>query len=280
MRYINRFILVCLIGCSFNLSAQSDQKKNETLLVQADTLLGREDFAGALSLYSKVVEKSKFQSTDEYRVLYKRAYCYYSLGEYENALADINRYIDKVPDEQAKLMRAYINQELEDYDGQLKDLNEFITSNPGNPEMLRWRASVLMEMERYNDARKDLRLLLQYQESPELKAYLGLSYYYQDDPDSAIVIFDQVIASNPQFTEAYLYASSLSLEQEAYDLALDYADRGLAVDPKNPTLIFYKGIALVEKEKTNEGCKCLTEAFKSGMDDAADYLKNYCYGVE
>ena len=177
-------------------------------------------------------------------------------------------------------MRAYINQELEDYDAQLKDLNEFIIANPGNPELLRWRASVFMDMERYTEARKDLRLLLQYQPSPELKAYLGLSYYYQDDPDSAIVIFDEVIASNPEYTEAYLYASSLSLEQEAYDLALNYIDRGLKIDPANHTLLFYKGVALVEEEKTDEGCKCLTQAFNEGMDDAADYLKNYCYGVE
>ena len=90
MRAVRKSIFICLAFFSFSLSAQSDQKKNEALMVQADTLLGRQDFAGAVALFSKIIEKAKPQSAEDYRVFYKRAYCYYSLGEFENALADIN----------------------------------------------------------------------------------------------------------------------------------------------------------------------------------------------
>lgn len=269
-----------LMAGPFFAFAQSAFDKKEALLVQADTLLNREDYEGALVLYNKVIGKSKLVSDEDYLVFYKRAFCYYGLGKFESALKDVNHYIQKVPNEQAKLLRAYINQELGNLEAQLQDLNEFIVASPGNPELLRWRASVLMDSERYAEARKDIKLLLQHEATPELKVYLGLTYYYLDNQDSALIIFDEVIAATPEFSQPYLYAASLSLEQEAYVLALQYCNGGLKVDGTDLTLLFYKGIALVELENIEEGCRCLTKAFAGGMDDAADYLKGYCYGVE
>jgi tetratricopeptide (TPR) repeat protein len=259
--------------------AQSDKDKNAALMAQADTLLSREDYTGALGLYNQIIEKSKTVSEEDYSVYYKRAFCYYGLERFEQALKDINLFIQKKPDDQAKLLRAYINQELGNYEDQLKDINEFINAHPDNVELLQWRASVFMEMERYKDAQKDIRKVLKYQDSPELRSYLGLTYYYQNQPDSALTIFDDVIAKDPDNIQTYLYAASLSLEEDAYELALQYIDKGLKKDPNNNTLLFYKGIALVETDKVNEGCRCLTKVFAAGFDDAGDYLKSYCYGV-
>lgn len=269
-----------LMTSPFFVSAQSMPDKNEALEVQADTLLNRQDYAGALGLYNKIIEKIKLADPKDYQIFYKRAFCYYGLGKFDDALKDVNQYLQKIPDEQGKLLRANINQELGNFEAQLEDINEFIAANPGNPDLLRWRASIYMESERYAEAQKDIKLLLQYQKSPDLKSYLGLAYYYQQNPDSALIIFDEVIAENPEYPQTYMYAASLGLEQEAYDLALQYINGGLKVEPSNLTLVFYKGIALVENENMDEGCRCLTKAFAGGIDDAADYLKARCYGAE
>lgn len=276
---IKGFIIVMMVNPFFAF-AQSNADKSAAWLVEADTLMGRQDYTGALALYNKVIEKSKLVSDEDYKVLYKRAFCYYSLARFDDALRDVNQYLQKVPDDQAKLLRAYINQELGDFEAQLADLNEFIAGNPGNPDLLRWRASVFMESERYAEAEKDIRVLLKYQPGPELKAYLGLTYYYRSNADSALTIFEEVMAEDPEYGQTYLYATSLALEEEAYDLALQYVNKGLSLDPANLTLLFYKGIALVEKDETDAGCRCLTKAFAGGMDDASDYLKAYCYGVD
>jgi len=272
-------LIILMMGPVF-VFAQTASHKNEALMVQADTLLARQDYEGALTLLNKIIDKSKLASNEDYDALYKRAYCYYGLGKFENALSDINQYLKKIPNEQAKLLRAYINQELGNYEAQLEDLNTFIASSPGNPDLLRWRASVYMESEQYDAARKDITQLLQVDDSPELKSYLGLIYYYQDKPDSALTVFEEVIAKNPDYLQPYLYAASLTLEEEVYDLALRYIDAGLKIDAGNLTLLFYKGIALVESDREEDGCRCLTKAFTGGMDDAGDYLKSYCYGGE
>ena len=279
IRRIAGIAALLIITSSAFLMAQSDKEKNASMMAQADTLLSREDYTGALELYNKIIEKSKTVSDEDYSVYYKRAFCYYGLERFEQALKDINQFIQKKPDDQAKLLRAYINQELGNYEDQLKDINEFISAHPDNVELLQWRASVFMEMERYKDAQKDIREILKSQDSPELRSYLGLTYYYQNQPDSALTIFDDVIAKDPDNIQTYLYAASLSLEEDAFELALQYIDKGLKKDPNNNTLLFYKGIALVETDKVNEGCRCLTKVFAAGFDDAGDYLKSYCYGV-
>lgn len=275
---ISRFLIVLLLAIPSIGMAQGSGDKSE--LAQADTLMGHEDFAGALAIYDKLIGKSKLSSDEDFELLYKRAYCYYGLRKFDAALTDINRFIERVPEPQAKILRAYINQELGNSEAQLKDLNEFVNINPDNAELLRWRASVLMDLERYVEARHDIKKILAQNPTPDIKGYLGLTYYYSQDADSAMLIFDEVIASNPEHAQTYVYASSLALEQEAYPLAVQYIDRGLRVDGTNTTLLFYKGIALVESEKIDEGCRCLSKAFTNGVDDAGDYLKQFCYGVE
>jgi tetratricopeptide (TPR) repeat protein len=244
---------------------------------EADTLVARNDYANALILYSKLLNKSKPNTEEEYQLYYKRAVCYYGLENFSEALKDINTVIEKYPSPQAKLLRAYINQALDDYEAQLVDLNELIALNSDNPEMIQWRASVLMQSEKYEDAQQDIRRLLQYQSSPQLKSYLGLTYYYQEDADSALMMFDEIIKEDSNFIQAYVYAASLCLDQDAYKLALSYIDKGLQKEPANSTLLFYRGIGLVETDREIEGCRCLTKAFNAGIDDVAEYLKEYCY---
>ena len=273
-------LILILLMSSFFAFAQSQSDKNKALEIEADTLIGRQDYAGALKLYSAIIQKSKPHTEEEYKLYYKRAVCYYGLQNFAEALKDINIYIEKYPQEQAKLLRAYINQGLGDDEAQLADLNELLSSNPDNPELIQWRMSVLMESEQYAEAQKDIRRLLNYQSSPELKSYLGLAYYYQNNPDSALTIFDEVIKEDPKFVQTYLYAASLCLDEEAYKLALNYINMGLQAEPSNMTMLFYKGIALAESNQTEEGCRCLTKAFKGGIDEVAAYLKEYCYTVK
>jgi len=267
-------LIVAMMMGTFLTVAQSEKE------VEADTLVAQQDYAGALSLYNKIIEKSKPQTEEEYQVYYKRAVCHYSLENFEDALKDVNILIEKYPQPQAKLLRAYIYQELENYEAQLEDLNELLSLNPDSQELIQWRASVLMEMGKYADAQKDIRKVLVSQSSPELKSYLGLTYYYLDNPDSALIIFDEVIKESPDFPQPYLYAASLCLDESAYELALAYIDNGLKVEPSNLSFLFYKGIGLVETGKKEEGCRCLTKAFQAGIDDVADYLKEYCYSNE
>jgi len=81
------------------------------------------------------------------------------------------------------------------------------------------------------------------------------------------------------YSPSYLYAGTFCLQEKKFDLALKYLELGLRIDPTNHSALFYKGVSLIELKRTDEGCSCLKKAFDAGEDDAADYLKEYCYDV-
>ena len=129
-------------------------------------------------------------------------------------------------------------------------------------------------------AKNDLKQVKLIQDDAEIQTYLGLAYFNTDQPDSAFISLKKSMELDATYQPAYLYAGSFHLQNEEYNLALTYLNLALRIDPKNYMALFYKGIALVEKDKITEGCSCLAKAFYAGVDDAGDYLKEYCYGEE
>jgi tetratricopeptide (TPR) repeat protein len=271
-------ILVFLI-ISISAFGQKSGNKIGTTEVQADTLLNRQDFIGALKLYNKVLKAKKSKEPDF--ILYKRAICYYSLGEFEKALKDLAIFLPAYPTfPQGKLLRAFVNRELGDAKAQLEDINELLAQNPYSVDLIRWKAGILIELEEYRQARDILQNLAYRERDEEIELYLGLAYYYLENPDSALLHFDEAIGLNGGYVPAYVYAASLCVEQAAYDLALTYCNLGLRLDSQNVDLILDKGIALVEKGNLDDGCSCLAQAFYQGADGAKGYLTEYCYNAD
>lgn len=266
------------VFCSNVVWAQNPKWK--ALEVEADTLLNNQDFQGALKLYTKIINGSK-PKNQSVETLYKRAICYYSLGDFENALKDLNIFIPAFPgSSQAHLLRAFVYREVGDTEHQLIDLEEVISSRPGDPGLLKWRATLYIDKGEYLLGKRDILEVLNFQPDAEAQTYLGLAYYNLNHPDSALMSLNKAIELDVNYLPAYFYAGSFCLQEGEYDLALKYINLVLRLDPKNPTALFYKGIALVEKKNFDVGCSCLNKAFYLGLDDAGDYLKEYCYEVE
>ena len=272
--------LVILMVISSSFLWGQDRSKLQTWITQADTLMSRDDYDGAIKLLNKVVKESKLQTEEDYLALYNRAICHFSLGHFDQALADVNQYLNQYQEEHARMLRAYIYQEQGRTDLVLEEVSRLSSNDPDNIDFIQWKIDLLMDGKNYAAVRPDIRKLITLQPSTQLLAYLGMNYYYDDQPDSALTVFDEVIKTDPTIHDVYSYAASVCFEEDAYILALKYIELGLKNDPTDNELIFYKGIALVELSRTQEGCRCLTKAFNAGEDDAVDYLKEYCYGLD
>lgn len=264
-------------------SAQAQSKPSKIAVAEAlgDTLLNHENFVGAIKQYNKVAKATKLKTPEDRKILYKRGLCYFYLGEFDKAIADLNIFIrenENLP--RAKILRAFIYRELGENELQLADLNDALDGDQFNADLLKWRAGLLVEMERHREAVSELKKIKLWGTDEEVELYLGMSYYGLDEPDSAITHFDAAIALNGGYLPAYMYAGMLSLEQQAYPLALTYINLALMLEPSNLQLTFYKGIALIETDNKDEGCRLLSKAFYGGIDDAGDYLQEYCYPSE
>lgn len=273
--WASAYVAFVLLTVTADLFAQQDKAAGwET---EADTLMAHEDYEGALRLYNRILGgRSDKQSSS--KILYKRAVCLYSLGHLEAALADVNHFIESFPAvPQAELLRAFIYRAQDDAEGQLRSLRQLLRSDPLNVELIKWEASLLIHKDEYDSARDKLNYAQMLTSDAEIELYLGITYYYTDDPDSALRHFDQALQLKPDFLTALLYAGSLCLEQSAYKLALTYLDPAYSLEPGNLSVLYYRGVALAELDRLEEGCRLLSKAFYGGEDDAAGYLKSYCF---
>jgi tetratricopeptide (TPR) repeat protein len=277
---MHRILFIVLATFILN-GAFAQNEKLKKMEIEGDTAMNKGDFAKAIKIYSKVVKSSKLKERADYLPLYKRAGCYYSTSDFHHALEDLNQVIPKIPGlPQARMLRALVYGELGQADKKKEDLDQALTAEPANPGLLKWRASVYMEDEDYKEAKKDLEVAKLFNDDAETEMYLGVAQYNLGSIDSAFQSLNKSIELDATYMPAYMYASSFSIDQDKYDQAMKYLDFAGRLDPKNTTIYFYKGIALVELEKIDEGCRFLRKAFYAGVDDASGYLKEYCFGVE
>ncbi len=269
-------LAVLLFNDAFAQNAKA--KKSE---VEADTAMSRQEYSKAIKLYTKAIKTSKLKERADYFAVYKRAVCYFSTSDFNHALEDLNQVVEKIPGlPQAKILRALVYGELGQQDKKIEDLDDALVGDPANPGLLKWRASIYLEDEEYKRARKDLEVAKLFEDDAETEMYLGVAQYNAGSVDSAFQSLDKAIQLDATYMPAYMYASSFCLEEDRYEQALTYLDFAGRLEPKNTTVFYYKGIALVELERAEEGCKFLRKAFYGGLDDASGALKEYCFGVE
>jgi tetratricopeptide (TPR) repeat protein len=274
-------LLFIVLAFFFIETAFAQNEKVKKIEVEADTAMSQQDYPKAIKLYTKAIKASKLKERSDFLDVYKRAVCYFSTGDFNHALEDLNTVIPEIPGlPQARMLRGIVYGELGQKEKKLEDLKQALTGDPANPGLLKWRASIYLEDEEYTLARKDLEIAKLFQDDAETEMYLGVAQYNAGSVDSALQSIDKAIQLDATYLPAYMYGGSFCLEQDKYDRALNYLDFAGRLDPKNPTIFFYKGVALVELEKEDEGCTYLRKAFYGGLDDASGYLKEHCFGVE
>jgi len=280
-RWLMHKILVIVLAIFFVSGAFAQNAKAKKYEVEADTAMSQQDYPKAIKLYSKAIKASKLKERADYLDVYKRAVCYFSVGDFNHALEDLNTVIPQIPGlPQGKILRALVYGELGQQDKKLEDLASALNADPANPGLLKWRASIYLEDEEYKLARKDLEVARLFEDDAETEMYLGVALYNTGSVDSAMMSLDKSIQLDATYLPAYMYASSFCLEEDRYQDALNYLEFAGRLNPKNTTIFYYKGLAYIELEKEEEGCKYIRKAFYSGFEDAGAALKEYCFGVE
>lgn len=271
----NAFVFI-LLATPLLLLGQND--KIASWETEAEALMQAEKYEEALKVYDRIISNTRADDPRANEARYKRAVCLYSLDNLNDALKEINEFIEQSPTfTQARLLRAFIYRELDNTEGQLRDINYLVGMSPLNTELIKWQSYLLIQKEQYDSAQSRLQYASMLKNDAEIELYLGMTYYYADDADSAIVHLDKAIDMKPDLFPALLYAASICLDQEAYTLALQYLDKAAVLDPENLSVLFYKGIALSESGKLKEGCRYLSRAFYAGEDAAAGFLERNCF---
>jgi len=272
-------LLLSLVIFFFTHTSSSAQN-NSASEAAADTLMSQQKFEQAIELYTQIIQTSGLKEKEDYSPLYKRAFAYYYSGQFDKALKDLDIFIPQFAHvAQAYILRAFIYTQTGEEELLLENINRAIELQSDNLELVKWRGSILLQIGKYEQAKTDLLAVRGAMDDAELETNLALVYYSLDQVDSAFQSIHKSIELDATYEPTYLYAGSFCLELEQYQRSIDYLNLALLLNSENTSAWFYKGTALVQLTRTDEGCRLLTKAFNAGEDDAADYLKEYCYEV-
>lgn len=127
---------------------------------------------------------------------------------------------------------------------------------PDNRDFLLKKASVLQEMHAYNEAAAIAAdLMTRYPYTIKYKqAYVnslmsaGTDYQRNQQPDSALAMFNQVLALQPKDSMALLYSINILNGQQRYDSALAYTAQGMKYYPDNEAFLMKRAITLENKK--------------------------------
>jgi len=275
------FVVLCLIlSAESFLFSQSVKAKNWAS--KADTLFSQEKFQDASELLSRAIKSTKLRNDQTVTWFYKRSLCYFYLQEYNKALNDlevVSAQSSKFPS--INLIKAFIYKALGDQAQELSHLEKAIDSlSMPSPEINRWYGILLFKNEEFAKAKNILSELAKVRDDAEIEMYIGVCFQQQSQYDSAIISFNKSIGMDAINSQAFIFAGQIFLEKGVYNMAIKYFNLALRIDPTVKEAIFLKGIAFVELKNLDYGCQLLNRAFYSGYDEAADYLKEYCFHID
>lgn len=274
---MTKLLMSLVILFSLSTMSLAQTQKWET---EADTLMEKQQFEKAIDLYSKAITASSLKAKEDYRPVYKRAIAYYYTGQFDLALKDLDTFTKQYSQvAQAHILRVVIYGQIGDDEKQLTSIERAIELQVDNFELVKWRGSIHLKLGNYAKAKADLLQVRGLMDDAELETNLAVAYYSLEQMDSAFQCVNKSIELEATYEPAYLYAGSFCLELEQYQRGIEYLDLALLLNSENASAWLYKGMALVQLKRTDEGCRLLTKAFNAGEDDAADYLKEYCYEV-
>lgn len=169
-------------------------------------------------------------------------------------------------------------------------------------ELLLERAQQLVQLQRYKEAEKDLRLLLSQQpENPDALALLAICQAEQGQlpeamktiqnaigksPDADYLLYlhslflfrsdklkdaerviKNAISFNPRSADYFGLLAAIKISQKEFAQGLDYANQGLAVDPDNLQCLNTRSNALFKLDRKEEAYSTIQEALNQDPEN-------------
>lgn len=118
---------------SYLASTSEGPKRDQVLLIKAETLFKKQDYAAALPVY-QAVENSSLAPRLKEEALFRLGWCYQQSQQPEKAIAAFSKFLEQAPSHtlapSALAQRAVAFQQTKDFAGALKDFDAILTRFP------------------------------------------------------------------------------------------------------------------------------------------------------
>jgi tetratricopeptide (TPR) repeat protein len=237
----------------------ADLGKNDEALADLDkSLAGEPDNVGTLEAKSLILARMK---------------------KYDEAIAVIDEVQKKMPDSTFPLLqKAQIHNEQKKYDEAIEDLTKAYEKDLGNIAILLMRASIHFEKGDKDKALADADECLRLRKNqPEATRYRALLLSEMGRMDEAVSSLEKLIDYDPQEkTQTVLTLGSLYVTKKQSAKAVDIYNKYLAKEPENGDFLRGRGDAYLNIGKAAEAIADYEHAYKIMPKDSG-LLNNFAW---
>jgi tetratricopeptide (TPR) repeat protein len=160
---------------------------------------------------------------------------------------------------------------------ELGDPSEFVKRsleiNPASPAARALSATLLLDVERYDEAAAEARRGLEADSTaPDALIALAAAQYLQNDTAAYRATLARVQARQPRSAEAAIGLSNIAARNRLYGDALRFAQSGVDLDPKASRALTHLGINAMRTGEIDRGREALTKSFE--LDPYDPWTKN------
>ncbi len=205
---------------------------------------------------------------------FNRGNIYASIGDFEQALVDYNRAIQlDESDAHYYLHRGRVNAELQHFAVAVENYERVIELDPMLVEAYFWMGVAHFELGEYEKAVVDYTTLLEYVPNM-IEAHLsrGRTYVALDEYQQALADYDKVIDLDPHNIAGYDQRAQVFALLSLFDRALDDFSSALELNPDSALIYAHRGRIYASMNKFDEAIDDLTRATELDPYSPEPYL--------
>lgn len=235
-------------------------------LVEAFTSHQAGRLADAERLYRQILTAQPDHSDS----LYLLGVISYQRGDYAQALDQIDRALDKNPDNGLVWnQRGLALQRLKRFEEALAGYDRALVLWRDHAEVLCNRGAALHELKRFDEALASFdRALAVRPDYAEAFCYRAAALVQLKRPEDALSSYDCALAIQPDYVDALSGRGDVLVELKRFDEALASYDHALGIQPDNAERLCNRGVALYELKRTEEALASYDRALALGLDSA------------
>lgn len=200
------------------------------------------------------VEETPRERTDDISAMLGRAEILANKGKIEQAIRLYRRILERQPRNATatgRLGRMFFR--LDARETALEHYNRALGNDPGHLDTLVYRAELLVEQGRYEDARTDLLRVLEYDSDSYQACYLlGVLYITIGTYDAAIRMLSRALDADRTKAEVHHQLGKAYCHVEMHTEAIEHFEALLRHDPRNEQAYRYLGMIYDKNKKTDK----------------------------
>lgn len=231
-----RYLFICMFAILV-FSCQSDTSKKEAsnFFLRGNTKFKEKEYFESIKWYTESIKKQK-EFPDAY---YNRGLVYQQLEKNDEALADFTTAYTQDPKFAPALFKlAETLQNLEKFDLALAESSKLVKNFPDSAANWTLQGNIQMQKELWNESMVSFDRALSIDSlSVETMINQGVVYQELNQLDLAVKMFNRALKQGKYQDLIYNNLGYVEIQRMHWELAKQYVQKALAVDPKNPLYV-------------------------------------------